>query len=139
MRADGYKLKNIDPMYKVAAYVMNKRYDAMNMVTIDIPIEHISEYLKEKRKEGAVEDVDKEEEDGAEEKDASEATEAEAPAEEPKAEEEPPEEEGKGKKAKKKKEKKSKKGKGETPYPDGLSEGADAPVSADSDKEVSGK
>ena len=52
MRADGYKLKNIDPMYKVAAYVMNKRYDAMNMVTIDIPIEHISEYLKEKRKEG---------------------------------------------------------------------------------------
>ncbi len=52
MRADGKKLKNIDPMYKVAAYVMNKRYDAMNMVTIDIPLEHISEYLKEKRRQG---------------------------------------------------------------------------------------
>lgn len=52
MRADGIKLKNIDPMYKVAAYVMDKRYDAMNMVTIDIPLEHISNYLKEKRKEG---------------------------------------------------------------------------------------
>ena len=52
MRADGIKLKNIDPMYKVAAYVMDKRYDAMNMVTIDIPLEHISNYLKEKRKDG---------------------------------------------------------------------------------------
>ena len=52
MRADGIKLKNIDPMYKVAAYVMDKRYDAMNMVTIDIPLDHISNYLKEKRKEG---------------------------------------------------------------------------------------
>ena len=52
MRADGIKLKNIDPMYKVAAYVMNKRYDAMNMITIDIPLENISNYLKEKRKEG---------------------------------------------------------------------------------------
>lgn len=52
MRADGIKLKNIDPMYKVAAYVMDKRYDAMNMVTIDIPLGHISDYLKVKRKEG---------------------------------------------------------------------------------------
>lgn len=52
MRADGIKLKDIDPMYKVAAYIMDKRYDAMNMVTIDIPLEHISSYLKEKRKEG---------------------------------------------------------------------------------------
>lgn len=52
MRADGIKLKNIDPMYKVAAYIMDKRYDAMNMVTIDIPLDNISNYLKEKRKEG---------------------------------------------------------------------------------------
>lgn len=52
MRADGIKLKNIDPMYKVAAYIMDKRYDAMNMVTIDIPLENISNYLKEKRKNG---------------------------------------------------------------------------------------
>lgn len=52
MRADGIKLKDIDPMYKVAAYIMDKRYDAMNMVTIDIPLDHISNYLKEKRKEG---------------------------------------------------------------------------------------
>ena len=54
MRADGIKLKDIDPMYKVAAYIMNKRYDAMNMVTIDIPLDNISNYLKEKRREGII-------------------------------------------------------------------------------------
>ena len=52
MRADGIKIKNFDPMYKVAAYIMDKRYDAMNMVTINIPIDVIGEYIKEKRKEG---------------------------------------------------------------------------------------
>lgn len=52
MRADGFRLKNVDPMYLIGAYVMDKRYDAMNMVTIDIPLENISNYLKEKRKQG---------------------------------------------------------------------------------------
>ncbi len=52
MRVDGKKLKNVDPMYKVAAYIMNKRTDAMNMITIDIPYEPVQDYLNEKRKEG---------------------------------------------------------------------------------------
>lgn len=52
MRADGIKLKNIDPMYYIASYVMDKRYDAMNMITIDIPLESIGNYIKEKRKQG---------------------------------------------------------------------------------------
>ena len=52
MRADGKKLKNADPMYKVAAHIMAKRSDAMNMITLDIPIEPINRYLNEKRKEG---------------------------------------------------------------------------------------
>ncbi len=52
MRADGKKLKNADPMYKVAAHFMSKRSDAMNMITIDIPIEPINKYINEKRKEG---------------------------------------------------------------------------------------
>lgn len=52
MRADGKRLKNIDPMYTVAAYVMNKRMDSMNMVTIDVPIDPIKDYLNEKRKQG---------------------------------------------------------------------------------------
>ncbi len=52
MRADGTRLKNIDPMYNVAAHIMNKRTDAMNMITIDIPFEPMQEYLNKKRKEG---------------------------------------------------------------------------------------
>ena len=52
MRADGKRVKNADPMYTVAAYIMNKRVDAMNMITIDIPVEPIQEYLNEKRKQG---------------------------------------------------------------------------------------
>lgn len=52
MRADGKRVKNADPMYTVAAYVMSKRVDSMNMITIDIPIDPIKEYLNRKRKEG---------------------------------------------------------------------------------------
>lgn len=52
MRADGIRLKNMDPMYTVAAYIMNKRIDAMNMITIDIPLEPIHKYLNAKRAEG---------------------------------------------------------------------------------------
>ncbi len=52
MRADGKRIKNADPMYTVAAYIMNKRVDAMNMITIDIPVDPIKEYLNEKRKQG---------------------------------------------------------------------------------------
>lgn len=52
MRADGKRLRNTDPMYTVAAYIMNKRVDAMNMVTLDIPYDPIQEYLNTKRKEG---------------------------------------------------------------------------------------
>ena len=32
MRRDGKKLKGTDPMYTVAAYIMNRRVDAMNMI-----------------------------------------------------------------------------------------------------------
>ncbi len=52
MRADGKRIKKADPMYTVAAYIMDKRVDAMNMITIDIPVEPIKEYLNEKRKQG---------------------------------------------------------------------------------------
>ena len=38
MRKDGVRVKKTDPMYTVAAYIMDKRIDSMNMVTIDIPI-----------------------------------------------------------------------------------------------------
>lgn len=52
MRADGKRIKNADPMYTVAAYIMDKRIDSMNMITIDIPIEPIKEYVNNKRKQG---------------------------------------------------------------------------------------
>ncbi len=52
MRADGKRLKNVDPMYKIAPYIMPKRYDAMNMVTIDIPYEPMQNYINDKRKQG---------------------------------------------------------------------------------------
>ncbi len=52
MRADGKKIKKIDPMSKIGAYIMDKRVDAMNMTTIDIPYAPIQEYVNKKRKEG---------------------------------------------------------------------------------------
>ena len=52
MRADGKKVKNVDPMYLIAPYIMNKRVDSINMTTIDIPHEPIQKYINKKRKEG---------------------------------------------------------------------------------------
>ncbi len=52
MRADGRRLKNTDPMYRVAAHIMDKRVDAMNMITIDIPYAPMQDYVNKKRKEG---------------------------------------------------------------------------------------
>lgn len=53
-RADGTLLKVSDPMYKIASYVMDKRTDSMNMITIDVPIDPVQEYINKKRKEDGV-------------------------------------------------------------------------------------
>ena len=52
MRPDGIRVKDADPMYALVPYFLTKRYDAMNMVTIDIPVEPMRKYINEKRKEG---------------------------------------------------------------------------------------
>ncbi len=52
MRADGKKLKHIDPMYKILPHIITKRYDSMNMITIDVPYEPMQAYINAKRKEG---------------------------------------------------------------------------------------
>ncbi len=52
MRADGKRLKHIDPMYTIIPHIMPKRYDAMNMITVDLPYEPMQDYIKAKRKEG---------------------------------------------------------------------------------------
>lgn len=51
-RADGKRVRKADPMYTVVPYIMDKRYDAMNMTTVDIPVEPIQDYINAKRKEG---------------------------------------------------------------------------------------
>lgn len=52
MRCDGIRVKSADPMYALIPYFLTKRYDAMNMVTLDIPLEPMKKYINEKRKEG---------------------------------------------------------------------------------------
>ena len=39
-------------MYRVAAHIMDKRVDSMNMITIDSPYAPMQEYVNQKRKEG---------------------------------------------------------------------------------------
>lgn len=52
MRADGKRVRGANPMYTVASYFMDKRYDAQNMIEVDIPIDPLSQYIREKRAEG---------------------------------------------------------------------------------------
>ena len=51
MRADGSRVKNADPMYTIAPFIMDKRYDAMNMITLDIPAEPMEQYIKKMRRD----------------------------------------------------------------------------------------
>ena len=52
MRPDGYKVKNADPMYMLIPYFLTKRYDAMNMTTLEIPVEPMKAYINARRMEG---------------------------------------------------------------------------------------
>ena len=52
MRADGKRLRNVDPMYTVASYIMSERNDSMNMITLDIPVAPMQQYLNQCRKNG---------------------------------------------------------------------------------------
>ena len=51
-RADGTRLRHADVMYRIASHVMAKRSDSMNMITLNIPQEPITRYLREKSREG---------------------------------------------------------------------------------------
>ena len=51
-RKDGKRVKNADPMYTIVPYIMDKRYDAMNMINLDIPVDPIKDYIREKRAQG---------------------------------------------------------------------------------------
>ena len=51
-RADGTRIRNEDPMYYLIPQFLTKRYDAQNMITVDIPVEPLRRYMNEKRREG---------------------------------------------------------------------------------------
>ena len=50
-RADGKRVKNADPMYQLISYIMNKRVDSMNMITVDLPLEPMTAYIHKMRNE----------------------------------------------------------------------------------------
>lgn len=52
MRRDGTRVYNEDPMYYLIPYFLTKRYDAMNMITLDIPELPMRTYMNAKRREG---------------------------------------------------------------------------------------
>lgn len=52
MRPDGIKVKEADPMYFLIPYFLTRRYDAMNMITVDVPEEPMRLYMNQKRREG---------------------------------------------------------------------------------------
>ena len=51
-RVDARRVKNEVPMYYLIPQFMTERNDALNMTTIDIPIEPLRKYMNAKRKEG---------------------------------------------------------------------------------------
>lgn len=51
-RVDGIRVRDEVPMYYLVPQFMTERHDAMNTITVDIPIEPLRKYMNEKRKEG---------------------------------------------------------------------------------------
>lgn len=51
-RPDGRRIKNVDPMQLITGFLMNKRYDSMNMYEDTIPCEEWDRYISEKAKDG---------------------------------------------------------------------------------------
>lgn len=52
MRADGKRLKNLDPLFEIVPYIMEKRYDSQNLIKWDVDAKPIQEYLLKCRKQG---------------------------------------------------------------------------------------
>lgn len=51
-RTDGYRVVTDDPMYEIAAYVMDKRYDASNSIKQYIDYTPLQKYIAKCRKDG---------------------------------------------------------------------------------------
>lgn len=51
-RTDGYRIVSDDPMYEIAAFVMDKRYDASNYIKQDINLDLLQNYIRKCRQKG---------------------------------------------------------------------------------------
>ena len=51
-RPDGRRVRNVDPLQRITSYLMEKRYDAMNMYDDTFPCDAWDTYIKEKEAEG---------------------------------------------------------------------------------------
>jgi len=52
MRLDGRRVRDMEAMYFLIPQFLTHRWDAMNMITLDIPLEPIKQYRNDKRAEG---------------------------------------------------------------------------------------
>ncbi len=52
MRKDGKKVKNVNPLYQVIPHIMVERHDSMNMITLNLPVEPMQKYIRQKAAEG---------------------------------------------------------------------------------------
>ena len=52
LRADGKRVKKVDPMYTLAPYFMRNRSDSQNMITVTIPYAPIHDYVLNARRNG---------------------------------------------------------------------------------------
>lgn len=52
LRADGKRLKGIDPIQKIVPHIMENRYDAMNMTHYDCRCEPFDDFIKAEREKG---------------------------------------------------------------------------------------
>ena len=51
-RPDGIRVRNEVPIYYLIPQFMTERHDSMNMVTVDIPVEPLRQYMNAQRKQG---------------------------------------------------------------------------------------
>jgi hypothetical protein len=51
-RPDGRRIKSIAPFSKIIPYIMSRRYDATNFMTVDFPYEPVAAYISEQKKMG---------------------------------------------------------------------------------------
>lgn len=52
LRADGKRVKNLDPIQKIMPHIMAHRHDSQNLTSYDLPCEPFDEFIKHEREKG---------------------------------------------------------------------------------------